>query len=199
MTWIVLALLVMGQSSVGSPGIYTGENYLMGKSDSPVKIDLFSDFQCPSCREFFLDTVSPLLDEYSAGNKVAVIFHDFPLTIHASSRIAARYSLASKCLGRERYIKVIKYLYTCQAEWSYDGNVERVIARILSPDELAKVIDKLKDPAIEQTVDREVTLGNKRKVESTPTFFVTMRGKEERVVGGLSLPVLNAFIAPNLK
>ncbi len=199
MTWIVLALLVMGQSSVGSPGIYTGENYLMGKSDSPVKIDLFSDFQCPSCREFFLDTVSPLLDEYSAGNKVAVIFHDFPLTIHASSRIAARYSLASKCLGRERYIKVIKYLYTCQAEWSYDGNVERVIARILSPDELAKVKDKLKDPAIEQTVDREVTLGNKRKVESTPTFFVTMRGKEERVVGGLSLPVLNAFIAPNLK
>jgi protein-disulfide isomerase len=64
---------------------------------------------------------------------------------------------------------------------------------------MAKLKDRLKDPAIEQTVDREVALGNKRKVQSTPTFFVTMGGKEQRVVGGLSLPVLNAFIVPNLK
>jgi protein-disulfide isomerase len=64
---------------------------------------------------------------------------------------------------------------------------------------MARVKEGLKDPGIEQTVDREVALGNKRNVESTPTFFVNMAGKEQRVVGGLSFPVLNAFIVPNLK
>jgi protein-disulfide isomerase len=199
MNWIVLALLLVGHPSLADTQTNTSENYLMGRPDSPVKIDLFSDFECPACRAFFLDTISPLLEEYSASNKVAVVFHDFPLPSHASSKAAARYSLAAKCLGRDQYIKVIKYLYTCQAEWTFDGNIQRVVARILSPGELARVDERLKDPALEQTVEREVALGNQRKVESTPTFFVTMGGKEQRVVGGLSLPVLNAFIVPNLK
>ncbi len=102
MSWIVLTLLILGQASMGTSQTDSAPNYLMGKPDSPVKIDLFSDFQCPACRAFYLDTVTPLLAEYSAGNKVAVIFHDFPLSLHASSRTAARYSLATKCLGREQ-------------------------------------------------------------------------------------------------
>ncbi len=199
MNWIMLALLVLGQASTGAARTDTTENYLMGKPDSPVKIDLFSDFECPACRAFFLETVSPMLDRYSADNKVAIVFHDFPLAVHASSRNAARYALASRCLGREQYIKVIKYLYTCQAEWAYDGNVDRVVARILTPGDMAKVRERLKDPSIEQTIDHEVALGNQRKVESTPTFFVMMGGKEQRVVGGLSFPTLNSFIVPNLK
>ncbi len=176
-----------------------GSNYLMGKPDSPVRIEVFSDMECPSCRTFFLETLSPLLERYSAGNNVAVIFHDFPLPMHRTSRTAARYTIASAHLGREQLIKTIKYLYTCQAEWAYDGNVDAVLARALTPDEMAKVRDKLKDPAIEQTIDRELELGKKRNVESTPTFFVTMQGKEQRVVGGLSFSSLNGYIAPNVK
>lgn len=197
MNWIVLALLIVARSSAGATD--AAENYLMGSATSPVKIDLFSDFECPACRTFFLDTVSPLLDKYSAGGKVAVIFHDFPLPVHASSRSAACYSLASKCLGREQYVKIIKYLYACQAEWAFDGNVERVMARILTPAEMAKVKEGLNASAVQQTIEREIALGKKRDVQSTPTFFVTMGGKEQRVIGGLSFPVLDAFIVPNLK
>jgi hypothetical protein len=36
-------------------------------------------------------------------------------------------------------------------------------------------------------------------VNSTPTFFVTMGGKEQRVVSGLTFPLLKAFIDPYLK
>jgi protein-disulfide isomerase len=198
MNGIVLALLVIGSVLVQGSQTDSGM-YLTGKPDSPVRIEIFSDLECPACRTFFLDTVVPLLDQYSSGNRVAVIFHDFPLPAHASSRTASLYSLASRSLGREQAIKAIKYLYTCQAEWAYDGNIDRVLARALSPAEMAQVRDKLKDPAVEQTVNREVELGNKRKVESTPTFFVTTQGKEQRVVGGLPFSVLNGFIAPGLK
>ncbi len=199
MHWIVLALVMMGQSSAAAAQTGPGGSYLMGRTDSPVKIDLFSDFECPSCRAFYLDTVSRLIDEYSAGNKVAVIYHDFPLAVHASSRKAARYSLAVKCLGPETYLKVIGYLYTCQAEWAYDGNIERVLSRVLTPDQMAKVKESLKDPSIEQTIDHEVALGDGRKITATPTFFLTMAGKEQRVEGGLPYTVLKAYISPGLK
>jgi protein-disulfide isomerase len=189
----------MGQPLLQGTQADSAGNYLMGRTDSPVKIEIFSDLQCPGCRTFFLDTIVPLMDQYSSSNKVAVIFREFPLPAHPSAKAASVYSLASASLGKAQMIKVITYLYTCQAEWSYDGNIDRVIARILAPEEMAKVREKLKDPAIEQTIEREVALGTKRNIESTPTFFVTMQGKEQRVVGGLSLPLLNSFIAPNLK
>jgi len=199
MYWIMFALVIAGQAPpVSTQAGYT-DSYLMGKAESPVRIELFSDFQCPSCRSFYLNTVTSLIKEYSAGNKVAVIFRDFPLPPHPVARPATRYALAAKSLGREQWMKVVEYLYTCQAEWSYDGNIERVLSRILTPDEMETLKGKLNDPAIEQTIDREVALANERKVQSTPTVFFTADGKEQRLVGGLSFPIFKEYIDRTLK
>lgn len=199
MNWIILALLVVGQSPAGSVQANYADNYLMGKADSPVRIEIFSDFQCPSCRAFYLNTVTRLIAEYSAGNKVAIVLREFPLAMHPVSRPPARYAVASKCLGHDQWLKVIEHLYTCQAEWSYDGKIEPVLGRILSADEMQKINEKLKDPAIEQTIDHDVELGNNKKVASTPTVFVTLGGKEQTLVGGLSFPVFKEYIDRSLR
>src|SRR5574340_210160 len=107
MNWIVLALLVMGQPLLQGTQADSAGNYLMGRTDSPVKIEIFSDLQCPGCRTFFLDTLVPLMDQYSSGNKVAVIFREFPLPAHPSAKAASVYSLASASLGKAQMIKVI--------------------------------------------------------------------------------------------
>ena len=73
MNWILLALLIIGQSPEKSAQTNAADNYLFGSADSPVRLELFSDFQCPSCRTFFLDTVVRLKDEYASGNKVALV------------------------------------------------------------------------------------------------------------------------------
>lgn len=199
MYWLMLALALTAPLTQGQQQTGYADSYLMGKPDSPVRIEIFSDFQCPHCRAFFLDTVTSLIKEYSAGNKVAIIFREFPLAQYPASRIASRYAVASKTLGHERWAKVIEYFYTCQAEWSYDGKMEPVLARILDPGELEKVKAKVGDPAIEQSINEEVAMGEKKDVTSTPTVFVTMGGKEQRLVGGLAFPVLKQFIDPNLK
>jgi len=36
-------------------------------------------------------------------------------------------------------------------------------------------------------------------VNSTPTFFITMGGKEQQVTGGLPFPILKSSIDPYLK
>ena len=71
MNWLFLALLMVGQAPAGSKPAVDAENYLIGKADSPVRIEVFSDFQCPSCRAFYLNTVTKLITEYAAGRKVA--------------------------------------------------------------------------------------------------------------------------------
>jgi len=199
MYWLMLALALMAPLTQSQQESGYADSYLIGKPDSPVRIEIFSDFECPHCRAFFLDTVTNLIKEYGAGNKVAILFREFPLAQYPASRIASRYAVASKPLGREQWAKVIEYFYTCQAEWSYDGKMEPILARILDSAALEKVKANVKDPAIEQTIEQELAMGNKKDVSSTPTVFVTMGGKEQRLVGGLAFPVFKQFIDSNLK
>jgi len=199
MRWCLLALLLLGQAPEKSPGMNPVDDTLMGGPDSPVKIELFSDFQCPSCRAFYLDTVTRLLSEYAGGKKVCFIFRDFPLEMHPIARVAARFAVAAKSLGRDQWLRVIDYLYFSQAEWSFDGKVEQVLSRILSAQDMGKLREAVKNPAIEKAINDTIALGNSKNVNSTPTFFVTMGGKEERVAQNMSFAVLKAFIDPYLK
>jgi len=194
MHWIVFALAMLGQGPPKGGQMDYADGFLMGRADSPVRIEVYSDLQCPSCRTFYLYTVTSLMKEYSAGGKVAIIFHDFPLVTHPVSRVATRYAVAAKSLGREKWARVIEDLYTYQAQWSYDGKIEPILSRTLTADELQAIKAKLNDPAIEQAIDREVALGNEKKVDQTPTVFVTMGGREQRLAGGLSFPVFKQFI-----
>jgi len=199
MHWFMIMLLMAGQIPSKPVQADHDSSYLIGRSDSPVRIEMFSDFQCPSCRTFYLYTVTSLIKEYSAGDRVGIVFREYPLSLHPVSRPAARYAVAAKSLGREKWGRVIEYLYTNQAEWSYDGKIEPVLSRILSPDEMQTLKGKLNDPAVEQAIDLDVALGNEKKVESTPTVFVTMGGKEQRLVGGLTFPVFKEFIDRSLR
>ncbi len=199
MQWIMLALLFFGQGSDQATQAKPADDILMGSPNSPVRIELFSDFECPSCRAFYLDTVTRLLAEHANDGKVCIIFRDFPLPQHVSARAAARYALASRVLGHDTWLRVIEYLYTCQAEWSYDGKIESVLSRIIPAPEMAKLKEELKSPAIDKAIEYGLNLGNSREVRSTPTIFVTAGGKEQRVTQVLPFPVLKAYIDPYLK
>ena len=196
-SYMVSTLCVVMTVLVGVPAQtpqLTPEQAVGGKLDAPVRIEVFSDFQCPACRGFFLDSIQKVLETYCSQNKVCVVYHEFPLKNHNLSRLAARYSKAAQRLGRKQWVTVMAALYTNQAEWSWDGSVEAVIARALSPQDFAELKKRLEDPSIEAAIDKEVALGEKREVKSTPTFFLSSGGKEERVVGSVPYIVLKGYI-----
>ena len=169
------------------------EQCLGGTPESPIRIEVFSDFQCPACRELYLDTMKQVLRDYCSMDKVCVIYHEFPLQMHPYSREAARYSLAAQRLGRLQWQAVVDALYTNQAVWSASGGVQSIVAKSLSPADFQKVLQLIQDPSINGTIERDIALGNKREVKSTPTFFITAIGKEQKVVGGLPYLVLKDF------
>jgi len=68
----------------------------MGDPNAPVKIIEYSDFQCPYCAQFTVDTEQKLIDAYIATGKVYFEYHSFGDFIGAESARAAE---AAYCAG----------------------------------------------------------------------------------------------------
>jgi protein-disulfide isomerase len=72
-------------------------NYFKGDEDAPVTIVEFSDFQCPFCSRFFVQTLPSIQQQYIATGKVKLVYKDFPLdSIHPEATPAAN---AARCAG----------------------------------------------------------------------------------------------------
>lgn len=177
----------------------TSGQILGGSPDAPIKIEVFSDFQCPSCRELYLDVMRRALAEYANANKICVIYHEFPLAMHPYSKKAAQYAEAASRLGRAQLLKVYDVLFMDQAVWSQNGSIEASIAKVLSRDELQRIKKILQDPSINAAINSEIKLGNDRQVNSTPTFWVYTRGKSQKVEGRITYPLLKDHIDRNVK
>jgi len=140
-----------------------------------------------------MDTMKQVLKDYSSSDKVCVIYHEFPLAMHPHAREAARYALAARKLGRQQWLAVVDSLYADQPLWSQNGMVQVSVARVLSPTDFQALMKTLQDPSINQTIDRDIALGQERKVQSTPTMFVTSLGREQKVEQVLPYPVLKNY------
>ncbi len=195
--WLtLLALLMAGDRT---PAQNTPPHYAGGSPGAPVTIEVFSDYQCPACRSFYLETVRPVIGEYSRGNRVAVIYRDFPLQMHTHAREATRYALAARRIGHDLWLRVSDALYAEQEVWSQDGKIEPVVARVLSTEQMTRVRKLLQDPSIEEEIKKEIAHGEKKDIRSTPTFFISVGGREQRVVGGVSYPILKDYLDRVLK
>lgn len=67
-----------------------------GNPDAPIKIDEYSDYQCPYCRKFYEDTESQLMDKFVADGTVYFTYNSFGEFIGSESAAAAE---ASYCAG----------------------------------------------------------------------------------------------------
>jgi protein-disulfide isomerase len=167
---------------------------LGGSLNSPIRLEVFSDFQCPACRDLYLGTIRQVLQEYSSKDKVCVIYHEYPLSTHQYSREAARYSEAASRLGQQKLLPVLETLFTEQAQWSQDGSLEATVSKALPKDDFQKLKQIMQDSSINATIDREVQLGELKEVRSTPTLFIYYVGKQQKVEGVVTYMVLKLFI-----
>lgn len=88
----------------------SAEDHIFGSAQAPVKIVMFSDLECPYCKEFHT-TAKRIANEY--GEKVALVFRPFPLPMHSKAKQEA---VASECAAK---------LGGSDAFWKY---VDRVFA-----------------------------------------------------------------------
>lgn len=172
----------------------TSGQILGGSANSPVKLEVFSDFQCPACRELFLGTIRQVIKEYSSKDKVCVIYYEYPLNMHPYARTAARYITAASQMGSQKILPLFETLFVDQAQWSQDGNIDASISKALPREEFQKLKRLMQDASINAAIDKELQLGMLKEVKSTPTMFISYPGKQQKVEGLVTYPVMKQFI-----
>jgi protein-disulfide isomerase len=185
----VLALVVTG---AGPTFAQSASSRAVGPVTAAVRIDLFSDFQCPACKALHEQTIKRLKEDYARQGKIRLVHHDFPLPQHKFARQAATLAAAADKLGK--YDAVADALFLQQDTWSKTGNVDAVVDSLLTPEERKKLRELAKDPAIAAGIERDVQLGEKSQVSSTPTMIITHNGSPSPVVGVVTYTVVSRYI-----
>ena len=196
---LFLLVLVVHPDAFSQAAELKPEQCLVGGPDAPIRIEVFSDFECGACREFYLYTIRPVLKEYGHLGKVCVVYHEFPLRIHKHAKQAAQYAKAAQKLGRRQWTAVMDALYENQAKWALDGSVDETVFKALGADDFYRLKQMVLLPSIDEAINSEIAMGEKKEVSSTPTSFVYAFGKEQKVVGGVPYPAMRDFIDKNMK
>jgi protein-disulfide isomerase len=163
-----------------------------GSKNAPITMEVFSDFQCPACKQLFKTTNQQLLDNYVNTNKVYLVHRDFPLPMHAYSRVAARYVRAAAGLGKAEQAE--QALFNNQEKWEKTGDVDGTLAAVFSPAEMTKIRTLAKGTSLDAAIDKDVALGKIYNVNQTPTTIIHFKGQTYPVVGLVSFDVLHQFL-----
>jgi protein-disulfide isomerase len=151
---------------------------VVGSPSSPVRIEIFSDYACPACRNLHEQTLPLILRDFVQTGKAYVIFREFPLAIdaHKYSRPAAAFAVAAGRLGI--YQPVSDALFRDQQSWNATGKVWETVASVLTPEQQKKVQAIAKDPTVAAAVQKDVDAGTREHIQSTPTIIVSRGGKK---------------------
>jgi protein-disulfide isomerase len=147
----------------------------MGTPGAPVVVVLFSDFECPYCKEEAKALRSNLLATYP--KEVRLYFKDMPLEqIHPWAMAAA---IAGRCIFKQNPAAFWDYhdwIYEAQSDVTAENLKSRIMefvkGREIDPLQLERCMDtKATRPEIEKSIAEAKAVG----VAGTPTLFVNGR------------------------
>lgn len=171
------ALLLAALAPCLGQTLTADSNKAFGNPAAAVRLDTFSDFECPACRNFHLEILPRIERDYGPTGKIYIVSHEYPLNIpaHKYSREVAAYATAAARIGK--YDAVADSLFQNQQTWYTEGTSPgkfwEFIAAVLTPAEQKKVQALAKDPSVLAEVQNDVNLGNRLNVNSTPSLFLT--------------------------
>lgn len=197
MKFCSLILLAMLTAGAAGTDIIKGNAY--GTPSAPLLIEVFSDFECPACKNFHDNVVPKLMGDFVFPGKAYMVYRYFPLPMHAHGRQAAELVCAAAQMGK--YQEVSDTLFAHQQQWSVDGKLEQTINNVLSAAEQQKLKGFLKAPAVQNEINHDVDEGKAVPVQGTPTVLVTYRLKRYPVsgMGVLNYGLVKALLDDLLK
>lgn len=143
--------------------VHTDHSYARGSMDAPVVMIEFADYECPYCQK-----VNPHVQQLKKefGDKLTVVYKDFPLPMHHGSEKAAE---AARCAGEQNkfweYHDVL--FYSKQLEVAELKEHARVLK--LDGEQFDTCLDNGQESAaVRKDLEEAKGLG----LTGTPSFFV---------------------------
>lgn len=180
-----------------------------GSKNAPIELEVFGDYECPSCGAFYETTLRQMINNDVAAGKVYIVHRDFPLQMHKYGYEAARWANAAASIGR--FAEAESALYDNQNYWAESGNIEKYMSAALSPTDMRRVkalmigCEANVPPGSHSCpwdayIEQDRALGNQIPVQATPTFVIYHKGQKFPAGQGVvSYTVLKQFFDQLLK
>ncbi len=143
--------------------LHIGDAYANGDPSAPVVLVEFADYECPYCQR-----VNPQIQQLKKdfGDKLTVVFKDFPLPMHHSAEKAAE---AARCAGEQgkywQYHDVLFY----SKELQVDDLKHHARVLNLDGDKFDTCLDSGREA---EAVQKDLAEGKELGLTGTPSFFV---------------------------
>lgn len=144
-----------------------------GDSTAPIQIYEVSDFQCPYCRMFSMETLPALEREYIRTGKVRFTFLNFPIA-QSHPNAPAAHELAMCAARQDRFWPVHDILYRTQGTWaalSEPGPYFRSLADSAGLDRKA-LEECFTSGSVRWLIQAEAEMSWRAGVTSTPSFII---------------------------
>ena len=165
----------------------------IGSKSASITLETFSDFQCPACKQLFITTMQKVTDNYVNTGKIYLVHRDFPLPMHAYSRLAASYARAAAHIGKDDVVETA--LFQNQEKWETTGDVKGTVGAVLSTAEMKKVQAIVDAKTLEPLIEKDRQLGIGYSVNQTPTMWLHPKnGQSLPIVGYVKYEDLKSFL-----
>ena len=181
----------LGTQAVGSPrrgqpaptvraSISTKGRPSLGRNDAPVTLVEFTDYQCPFCNRFFMNTLPKIKEEFIDTGKARLVIKDVPLAIHKNARPAAQ---AAHCAGEQDHFWPMHDILFKNST-KLDPNLLPDYARELSLD-MTAFSECLENKRHLAAIDKDADDARLAGIRGTPSFVV---GKSaEDIINGVMI------------
>lgn len=169
------AALPSDETYNGIPVGFTEDGFLYrGEPDAPVIMVEYSDYGCPFCNRYFVQTEPALNEAYVRRGELRVVFHDFPIaSLHPNAPAAHQASLCVADQGSaERYWMIHAELFRTVDQWSGAADPLPILAQVVEGvgadmDAYAACMEAGEK---EQVVQERVNAAAARGFNGTPSF-----------------------------
>ena len=138
-----------------------------GPEDAPVTIVEFSDFECPYCAR-----VNPALQQVMEkyGDKVRLVFRQFPLNIHPNAQKAAEASLCAR--EQDKFWQMHDAMFKEQRSLGVEQLKEKAARLELDTAAFNECLDSSRHA---EAVIADLQAGSAVGITGTPAFFINGR------------------------
>jgi protein-disulfide isomerase len=144
-----------------------------GSTSAPITVYEMSDFQCPYCRRFALETFPVIEKEYISTGKVRWIFVNFPLTSIHSNAVAA--AATAVCAARQgAFWPMHDLIYQYQETWAPLKEPGPFFVSLADSVGISKpkLVECVKSSSTEDEIRYEAVGAERAGATSTPTFYI---------------------------
>ena len=146
---------------------------MLGNSDAPVKIKIFSSLTCPHCASFHIEVVPKIVKNYVNSGSVQLIFIDFPL-----DQAAFNASKLLNCIDQKKQIEFLDIVYEDQEKWTrgidlneINNNLKKIVKNLgIDSNQFNKCLNN--DVISDKILNGRIEAQNKYSINSTPTIVI---------------------------